>query len=163
MGEAENARHESVGLPDDFNQMSRHTTAPMYGPSSRQSRPRVQNTYLMWAAERRLWRKCDWKVISAWHVEQLSCFVIRLQYGLPTYMWAFVLHSSRAHGVHWPDCADSRNMYSVLTTDKIHWTSLDKFHKVMTLAVMVVVVMVMVCGQYGLCPIWLNPIELRLT
>ena len=40
-------------------------------------------------------------------------------------------------------------MYGVLTTDKIHWTSLDKFHKVMSLAVMVVAVMVMVCGRYG--------------
>jgi len=67
-----------------------------------------------------------------------------------------------AHCVHWPDCANSRKMYSVLTTDKIHWTSLDKFHKVMSFAVMVVAIMVMVCGhcrcgRYGLWLIWSNP------
>ena len=89
----------------------------------------------------------------------MSCFVIRLQYELLTYMWAFVLHSAWAHGVHWPDCANSRKMYSVLTTDKIHWTSLDKFHKVMSLCLwsswswfvadIVVADMVMLCGRYG--------------
>jgi len=30
--------------------------------------------------------------------------------GLLTYMTAFVIHSARAHGVHWPDCANSRKM-----------------------------------------------------
>jgi len=30
--------------------------------------------------------------------------------GLLTYMRAFIQHSARAHGVHWPDCANSRKM-----------------------------------------------------
>jgi len=75
--------------------------------------------------------------------------------GLLTDMRAFVLHSARAHGVHWPDCANSAKC-SDLITDKIHWTSLDKFHKVISFGHHG-------CGRHGhgLRPIWLWPIRLN--